>query len=283
MAAPTSGGQSLELKRFDPDGAGDDKVILLIARRNSGKSQMIADLLYHYRNRVEYGIVMSATEEATGFFNKVCGVPDTFIYGEWNPDTIERLMAKQMNLVKQGTPRNCFLVLDDMAYDKSVFMSKQMREVVCNGRHMRIFTILTAQFINDVPTYMRANADYVIAFRHAGVQDRERLWKNFYGIIPTFSMFCAVMDKTTENYECLVLDNTTQSNRLTDCIFWYKAQLRLPESPQQCFKIGCPAYHAFHARRNRTELAKRNGATAADPPPLLLPSRKPRVVVRKLR
>ena len=32
------------------------------------------------------------------------------------------------------------------------------------------------------------------------------------------------MDSTTENYECLVINNNAKSNKLTDQIFWYKAE-----------------------------------------------------------
>ena len=32
------------------------------------------------------------------------------------------------------------------------------------------------------------------------------------------------MDNTTENYECLVINNNAKSNKLTDQIFWYKAE-----------------------------------------------------------
>ena len=31
------------------------------------------------------------------------------------------------------------------------------------------------------------------------------------------------MDQTTENYECLVINNNVKSNKLHDQIFWYKA------------------------------------------------------------
>jgi hypothetical protein len=31
------------------------------------------------------------------------------------------------------------------------------------------------------------------------------------------------MDQCTENYECLVINNTSNSNKLNDCVFWYKA------------------------------------------------------------
>ena len=32
------------------------------------------------------------------------------------------------------------------------------------------------------------------------------------------------MDQCTENYECLVINNNAKSNKLTDQVFWYKAE-----------------------------------------------------------
>ena len=43
-------------------------------------------------------------------------------------------------------------------------------------------------------------------------------------MFPTFESFCQVMDQCTENYECLVINNNSKSNKLHDQIFWYKAE-----------------------------------------------------------
>ena len=43
-------------------------------------------------------------------------------------------------------------------------------------------------------------------------------------MFPTFESFCQVMDQCTENFECLVIDNNTKSNKLHDQIYWYKAE-----------------------------------------------------------
>lgn len=50
------------------------------------------------------------------------------------------------------------------------------------------------------------------------------------------------MDSCTENYECLVLDNTSKSNRIEDCVFWYKAKIR------KNFKVGAPQYWQTHKK-----------------------------------
>ena len=47
------------------------------------------------------------------------------------------------------------------------------------------------------------------------------------------------MDQCTENYECLVIHNNAKSNKLTDQVFWYKAD------PHDEVKLGSPEYWRF--------------------------------------
>jgi hypothetical protein len=54
------------------------------------------------------------------------------------------------------------------------------------------------------------------------------------------------MDQCTQNYECLVIDNTSQSNKLEDCIFWYRAEMH-PEA----FRIGAPEFWQHSAAHYR--------------------------------
>lgn len=239
-------------------------------------SQLTSDLLFHKRH-IPVGILMSSTEEATGFFQGVCGIPDAYIFSDWQPAVVDNIIAKQKKLAKAGKLRNCFIVLDDLAFDKQLFNSRQMRELMFNGRHYGILLIITAQFLGDLPTYFRSNVDYVITCRTPGIQDRERLWKNFFGAIPTFHMFQAIMDNTTEDYHALVLDNTVQSNALEDCIFWYKSPLRTPTSNN--FLVGCKAYHSFAKRR-----AKKDDEDEAEvaQKALVPSSKKPKVIVKKI-
>ena len=41
------------------------------------------------------------------------------------------------------------------------------------------------------------------------------------------------MTACTENYECLVLDNSSKSNKIEDVVYWYKAKF-----PIKKFKVG---------------------------------------------
>ena len=65
------------------------------------------------------------------------------------------------------------------------------------------------------------------------------------------------MDACTENYECLVLDNTSKSNKIEDCVFWYKAPIR------KGFKIGSPRLWEFHGKNYNPRHATGNGKSMA--------------------
>jgi len=89
---------------------------------------------------------------------------------------------------------------------------------------------------------IRTNVDYVFALRDNVRQNRENLYKAFFGVFPNYDTFSQVMDSCTENYECLVLDNTSKSNKITDCVFWYKAPIR------RNFRVGSPSFWNYHQR-----------------------------------
>ena len=56
-------------------------------------------------------------------------------------------------------------------------------------------------------------------------------------------MFCQVMDQCTENFECLVINNNAKSNKLTDQVFWYKAE------PHDNVRLGSREYWEFSDKK----------------------------------
>ena len=112
-----------------------------------------------------------------------------------------------------------------------------------NGRHWKLFFMLTMQYCMDLTPDLRANVDYVFVLRENVIQNREKLYKTFFGIFPNFDSFNQVMDQCTENYECLVLDNTSKSNKVEDCVYYYKGKMHGD------FKIGSPTIWQYHQKK----------------------------------
>ena len=236
----------LELAKFDmrsisfrPD-ENKGPVIVLIGRRDTGKSFLVKDLMYYHQD-IPIGTVISGTEAGNGFFGE--HVPKLFIHDAYNTAIIENILKRQKAVLKQMKkeiesykrsnidPRT-FVVLDDCLFDNKWTKDVMMRLLFMNGRHWKIMLVITMQYPLGIPPNLRTNIDYVFILREPYLSNRKRIWDNYASMFPTLESFCAVMDNTTENFECLVINNNAKSNKLTDQIFWYKAENHPP------FKLG---------------------------------------------
>ena len=228
---------TLELKKFDmrnisfKPNENKGPVVVLIGKRDTGKSFLVRDLL-HYQQDIPIGTVISGTEEGNGFYGKM--VPKLFIHNEYNTAIIENILKRQRTVLKQIKkemesfkrstidPR-AFVILDDCLYDNTWSRDKMMRLLFMNGRHWKIMLVITMQYPLGIPPTLRTNIDYVFILRENYIANRKRIYENYAGMFPTFESFCQVMDQCTENYECLVINNNSKSNKLHDQVFWYKA------------------------------------------------------------
>ena len=228
---------TLELKKFDmknisfKPNENKGPVVVLIGKRDTGKSFLVRDLLY-YQQEIPIGTVISGTEEGNGFYGNM--VPKLFVHNEYNTAIIENILKRQRTVLKQIKkemetykrstidPR-AFVILDDCLYDNTWARDKMMRLLFMNGRHWKVMLVITMQYPLGIPPTLRTNIDYVFILRENYIANRRRIYENYAGMFPTFESFCQVMDQCTENYECLVINNNSKSNKLHDQVFWYKA------------------------------------------------------------
>lgn len=207
-------------------------VVVLIGRRDTGKSYLVKDILF-YQQDIPIGTVISGTEAGNSFYGE--HVPKLFIHEEYSSGIIENILKRQRQCMKQvlqeiqmykksNIDPRAFCILDDCLYDAGWTKDKLMRLLFMNGRHWKIMLIITMQYPLGIPPNLRTNIDYVFILREPYINNRKRIYENYAGMFPTFEAFSQVMDQCTENYECLVINNNSKSNKLTDQIFWYKAE-----------------------------------------------------------
>ena len=251
---------SISLSKFDPKrierrrttGSGPATCVF-IGKRGTGKSTLVKDILYHLR-KIPAGVVISATEDGNAYYSGF--IPDILIHSEYKPEVVQQVINRQKKVIK-GNSKNqendVFVLLDDCMYDRRMIRDTNIRGIFMNGRHWRVTFLLTMQYCMDLPPDLRANIDYIFILRENIIQNQEKLYKNFFGIFPQFSIFQDVMNTCTEGYDCLVLDNTSKSNNIQDCVFWYRAK------PERHFRIGSRELWNFNAKnydkksKNRVE------------------------------
>jgi hypothetical protein len=221
----------LQLQKFDIAKLKPHSTIVIIGKRNTGKSVLVTDILHAFKHMPAI-VVMSGTEAGNKHFQNY--VPDSFIYNDFSPEGVEALIKRQRSIIDRGASKDAasiLFIMDDCSYDKKVLnRDKNLRYVFMNGRHLGITTILTTQYAMDICSGLRYNVDYVFAFRDNTVTNKDRLHRNFFGVFHRPRDFYSVYDQTTVGYDCLVLDNTSRSNKVEDQLFWFRATVRPPGS-----------------------------------------------------
>ena len=236
---------SISLKKFDMSNITPGKTILMVARRNSGKTVLITDLMHALKKDIPVAVVCSGTESGCEYFSKF--VPPVMVHGTYSEDILKRMLVRQKKIMKKkrdAPPHeaklinpNVLCVLDDCAFDKTMFKSPTYRYLMMNGRHVASTMVTSAQYAMDVTPDIRSQIDFVFVLREPIRANKEKLYKNFFGIFPDFDTFTQVLDSVCENYGCLVLDNSSRSSKIEDCVYWYRAPLR-----EENWRFGHPSF-----------------------------------------
>ena len=183
-------------------------LILILGRRDTGKSFLIQDLVRHQPD-ITTGSIVSNTKFS---FEHPISIS---IHTKFDKNIVSNLFNPEQ--------KRSLLVLDNCMYDTGWFNDTVIRNLFTNGTHYKQFRIISLPYAIGLPPTLRNHIDYVFIFREPLETNRKAIYRNYGNMFPTFESFCMVMDQLTENYECLVIDNKKSSCKLSDRIFWYKA------------------------------------------------------------
>lgn len=228
---------------------------ILIGKKNTGKSTVIQDILYYLsKSGLPRVCVFSGTEEANGFFRQY--VPGTFIFDGSNVENqLKTILETQQHLTKQkqygkipsDTDIRITIVLDDLGYARSILKKEVIRQIFMNGRHYGISMIISCQYCMDISVDLRTNADFIYVLKQNNASSIKNLYENYFGGFENKRDFQTVLEACTQNYQCLVLDNTIPTTDVQIVCFWYKAKLG------RKFRVGSPEFWNFHDRWHLSE------------------------------
>lgn len=222
-----SNNNNYRITQFNPITAKRDRVWLIIGSRDSGKTILVKDLLYHTRQHYDFVMGMTATQSTAKMMKTI--MPSTNVYCEgYDYGKADAFLEEAKYIINQGRERHILLYMDDVAYDKKILKSDTQTCLHLNGRHYKTTEFNTTQYSMSCPPTVRANVDYVFALKETVKANRRKLYEHYFGVFDSFTEFEKVFHACTENYGALVLNKTLPSSELESCVFWYKANPKLP-------------------------------------------------------
>jgi GTPase SAR1 family protein len=234
----------LEIRPWDPSTMPSDATILLVGKRNTGKTTLTRDLMYHMRNKLDLVVGMNPTEMAN--HNLEFFIPKALIYHCFSDEKLAHILEWQRRCVANQKAMKLGFVMDDCMSEqtvgfggkkKKVMGSNDINKVFKLGRHLKMFYINAMQYIKDAPPDIRGNVDLLFAFNTTSGTEREKLWKEYFAMFKNFRDFSKVFDTCAQGYDCIVLDTRKASQKASDCVFYYRA--RYLTEP---FRVGRPVF-----------------------------------------
>lgn len=205
-------------------------------------SSLIEDLCYVHKHKYPIARVWCGTEDTQGKYGKF--VKPLYITTEYKMDEHEKGVIRQRKC-KAEKCRNAYgiYILDDCNTDRKIFTSKLMRGQFKNGSQWwdNLFMI-GSHYVFDMPPDLRKCVSYVAIFKESSIEERKKLYQNF-AVGCNFEEFCELMDQLTGDHTCMIFNKRSQSTKIEDCVFYYKARLH------NKWELGCNEYKEWAAKR----------------------------------
>lgn len=211
---------------------------------NTGKSTIIQDIIASKAHMVPVAQIFSGTEDSNHFYSEK--FPSIGVYNKLDEKAVEQFVNRQKIAKQHLSNPWAIQIIDDCTDDPKILARPLFQSYYKNGRHWHMIHILSLQYCLDIKPNIRTNIDYTFILRETNLKNRKSLHENYAGCVDSFQDFCDIMDQVTEDYTALVINNRVQSNKIEDCIFWYKAN---PNSIPPNWKFGHPSAWEFHHQR----------------------------------
>ena len=140
-----------------------NKLISLIAKRNSGKSYLLRYLVKIQKHEFNKIFIICPTETLNDFYKNITDKENVF--SEYNETWMQTLIEKMTNInskLDKMKRKNVLVILDDLVADVNFASCKSLRILAIRGRHIGITIITTTQYINTIPPVIRSNCDLTI-------------------------------------------------------------------------------------------------------------------------
>ena len=166
--------------------------VLVVGRRDAGKSTLAADLLSHYggENRARGRVMTSAASDRDAYRRR--DVPNI----EYDVSYTD-IIGTPISPYLKGFRRS-FVVFDNCFCDHSWTYEYAVRNFFSYKSYCKCLLVLAITYPMLLPPEIRGKLDYVCIFRETDSIARKRLFAQYgEGLFPDYAAFCAALDASS--------------------------------------------------------------------------------------
>lgn len=219
-----------EIPTIDFDHVGPCGVVVVIGKRASGVSTLIADFMNNMNQRYQYeeGFAFTGSNEHV---ERMSGyIPRNAIQSPINLDEIKSMIENSLEEEKHGTSKNRFLIFADLL-DKNFYKEPLIQNLVINAKSYGFLVIFADQSPVIVSSVI-AQPHHVFALRDDYKISKIKLHK-FFGMFSSYDHFDCVFESATKDWGSLYVDRRKGDAKFSECVKRHKAIFPIPD-----FKIG---------------------------------------------
>ena len=208
-----------------------NKTVLAVAKRKSGKSQLIRYLILLNKHLFNKIFLICPTECVNSFYSDI--LEKRNIRTSYDDDFIKNLidtMTRANSNQPKDKRQNVLLILDDCISDATIKTSKPFELLFTRGRHINISIIFISQYLKAAITpVIRNNIDFCL-FSQVNAQGLKLIFDE-YNYNLSKQDFYDLFQKATKDYGFLVINNNSVKNGDIDEIYG------MIKTPQEFLKI----------------------------------------------
>jgi len=204
--------------------------LLLYGPSGSGKSSLVLEILSYNRD-VPIVCAMCPTEKYNHTYKDI--IPAMFIH-DFNKDTMKQFIRRQEDIsnkvqndpaYRDVDPRGIYVFDDCLHKIKRVREDEDLDFLFVAGRHVSMTPIFALQDPIGLSPVQRGQISFSFIFYEPLQTNKEKLYNHYAGVFPTKKCFYETLDRVTQNFGCLVIDNTNkQARSLDEKVFWYRTK-----------------------------------------------------------
>jgi len=197
-------------------------VLAAVGARRSGKSTAVMDLVYRLYDTFDLVIAFVGSAACCPVLEAMMERnprwDPRFFFDAWNQPLIDKLLAQQQNLKRDGITRNVLILMDDVVLGSKDI--DQLSHMCMRGRHFNISVMMAAVSYTSISKRCRRSLDFLLVFSCPMQGDRKILsWE--YAANQSSADFGL---KNLKENQCVVFETSRKQQKL----FVWKAQLLAP-------------------------------------------------------